>query len=67
VDVTERMFASYLDREVGRMGSRKPPGKLEASAFIMKHGPTPNLKSDEFSCVFLRFLPFGDGRQPTAQ
>jgi hypothetical protein len=25
------------------------------------------LKSDEFSCVFLRFLPFGDGRQPTAQ
>jgi hypothetical protein len=25
------------------------------------------LKSDEFSCVFLRLLPFGDGRQPTAQ
>jgi hypothetical protein len=25
------------------------------------------LKSDEFSSVFLRFLPFGDGRQPTAQ
>src|SRR5271170_6450459 len=25
------------------------------------------LKSDEFSCVFLRFLPFDDGRQPTAQ
>jgi predicted helicase len=25
------------------------------------------LKSDEFSCVFLRVLPFGDGRPPTAQ
>jgi hypothetical protein len=24
------------------------------------------LKSDEFSCVFLRFLPFGDGRRPIA-
>jgi hypothetical protein len=24
------------------------------------------LKSDEFSCVFLRPLPFGDGRRPTA-
>jgi hypothetical protein len=30
-------------------------------------GPNITLKSDEFSCVFLRFLPFGDGRQPTAQ
>jgi hypothetical protein len=40
--VTERMFASYLDREIGRMGSRELPGRLLASAYIMKHGPTPN-------------------------
>jgi hypothetical protein len=35
VGVTEPMFASYLDREVGRMGSRKLPGTLDARAYIM--------------------------------
>ena len=36
-------------------------GDLADSVFYI------HLKSDEFSSVFLRFLPFGDGRQPTAQ
>jgi len=42
VDVTERMFSDYVAREIERMGSRTLPGKLEASAYIMKHGPTAN-------------------------
>jgi len=52
VDVTERMFADYLAREVGRMGSRNLPGKLEASAYIMKHGPTPNHWNEYIFCAY---------------
>jgi len=42
VGVTEDMFGDYLGREIGRLGSRTLPAKLEASAYLMKHGPTPN-------------------------
>jgi hypothetical protein len=52
VGVTEPMFASYLDREVGRMGSRKLPGKLDARAYIMKHGPTPNHWNEYVFCAY---------------
>jgi hypothetical protein len=52
VDVTERMFADYLGREIGRMGSRTLPGKLEASAYIMKHGPTANHWNEYIFCAY---------------
>jgi hypothetical protein len=52
VDVTERMFADYLAREIGRMGSRTLPGKLGASAYIMKHGPTANHWNEYIFCAY---------------
>jgi hypothetical protein len=52
VGVTERMFASYLEREVGRLGARKLPGKLEGPAYIMKHGPTPNHWNKYIFCAY---------------
>jgi hypothetical protein len=52
VGVTERMFASYLEREVGRLGTRKLPRKLEAPAYIMKHGPTPNHWNEYIFCAY---------------
>jgi len=52
VDVTERMFADYLAREIGRMGSRRLPGNLEAAAHIMKHGPTPNHWNEYIFCAY---------------
>jgi len=39
-------------REVGRMGSRNLPGKLEASAYIMKHGPTLNHWNEYIFCAY---------------
>jgi len=55
VGVTERMFASYLDREVGRMGARKLPEKMEATAYIMKYGPTPNHWNEYIFCAYTRY------------
>ncbi|MBO0755634.1 MAG: hypothetical protein J2P54_07215 [Bradyrhizobiaceae bacterium] len=52
VGVTERMFADYLAREIGRLGSRPRPAKLEASAYIMKHGPTPNHWNEYIFCAY---------------
>jgi hypothetical protein len=52
VDVTERMFADYLAREIGRMRSRTLPGKLEASAHVMKHGPTANHWNEYIFCAY---------------
>jgi len=52
VDVTERMFADYLAREIGRLRSRTLPGKLEASAYIMKHGPTANHWNEYIFCAY---------------
>jgi hypothetical protein len=52
VNVTERMFADYLTREIGRLGSRTRPAKLEASAYIMKHGPTPNHWNEYIFCAY---------------
>jgi hypothetical protein len=52
VDVTERMFADYLSREIGRLGSRPLSGKLEASAYIMKHGPTANHWNEYIFCAY---------------
>jgi hypothetical protein len=52
VGVTERMFASYLDREVGRIGARKLPEKMEAAAYIMKYGPTPNHWNEYIFCAY---------------
>src|SRR5262249_10340354 len=51
VGITERMFLGYLNREVGRIGSRNPPGKLEAPAYIMKHGPTLTTGTNIFSAL----------------
>jgi hypothetical protein len=52
VEVTERMFADYLIREIGRLGSRTRPAKLEASAYVMKHGPTPNHWNEYIFCAY---------------
>jgi hypothetical protein len=52
VGVTERMFADYLIRETGRLGSRIRPEKLDASAYIMKHGPTPNHWNEYIFCAY---------------
>ena len=52
VGVTERMFAEYLAREVGRLGSRNLPAKLEASTYIMKHGPTANHWNEYIFCAY---------------
>src|SRR5260370_8901116 len=52
VGVTERMLASYLDREVGRIGARKLPGKMEAPAYIMKYAPTPNHWNEYIFCAY---------------
>jgi hypothetical protein len=52
VNVTESTFADYLAREIGRMGSRTHPGKLEASAYIMKHGPTANHWNEYIFCAY---------------
>jgi hypothetical protein len=42
-------------------------GRILTSLEARKLLKLMKLKSDEFSCVFLRVLPFGDGRPPTAQ
>ncbi len=44
-----------------------PPYHYDLANYFPSIVDTINLKSDEFSSVFLRCLPFGDGRQPTAQ
>jgi hypothetical protein len=41
--------------------------RAENEHLLAKQVDIASLKSDEFSSVFLRFLPFGDGRPPTAQ
>jgi hypothetical protein len=51
VNVTERMFEDYLAREIGRIGSKTLPGK-EASAYIMKHGPTANHWNEYVFCSY---------------
>jgi hypothetical protein len=52
VNVTERMFADYLTREIGRLGSRNLPAKLGASSYIMKHGPTLNHWNEYIFCAY---------------
>jgi len=52
VNVTERMFADYLTREIGRVGSRTLPAKLGASSYIMKYGPTPNHWNEYIFCAY---------------
>jgi len=75
VDVTERMFADYLAREIERIGSRTLPGKLGASAYIMKHGPTANHWNEyivlayvgyQRDAVFLTGIPDIKGSLPHA-
>lgn len=41
VGVTEPMFAAYLAREIGRLGSRPLPPGMTPSACLMKHGRNP--------------------------
>src|SRR3979490_3173073 len=72
--VVERFRRYNLDWDITglRLESLDPEAKSNPW-FIVMNGGAANfyeflvLKSDEFSCVFLRVLPFGDGRPPTAQ
>jgi hypothetical protein len=52
VDVTEPMFTNYLAREIDRLGSRTLPAKLEASAYIMKHGLSLNHWNEYIFCAY---------------
>ena len=52
VNVSERALADYLVREMARLGSRIVPRTLDASTYIMKHGPTTNHWNEYIFCAY---------------
>jgi hypothetical protein len=52
INVGEREFNAYLDRERGRVDSRALPQKMDATTFIMKHGPTANHWNEYVFCAY---------------
>jgi hypothetical protein len=52
INAGEREFKAYLDRERGRLGSRVLPRKMDATTFIMKHGPTANHWNEYILCAY---------------
>ena len=52
VGITERMFADYLARAILRLNSQKLPVDMDASAYIMKHGPSPNHWNEYIFCAY---------------
>ena len=52
INVGERELKEYLDRERGRLGPRVLPRKMDATTFIMKHGPTANHWNEYIFCAY---------------
>ena len=52
VNVSERAIEDYFVREIARLGARPLPRKLEASTYIMKHGPTTNHWNEYIFCAY---------------
>jgi len=52
INVGEREFKAYLDRERGRLGTRTLPRKMEPTTFLMKHGSMANHWNEYIFCAY---------------
>lgn len=54
---SEPDWLAYLDRERRRLGSKPLPRKIEATIYIMKHGPSVNHWNEYIHCVYAGYRP----------
>jgi hypothetical protein len=48
----ETQWLAYLERERHRVGSKLPVRKMDATAYIMKHGPSANHWNEYIFCAY---------------
>lgn len=51
-DGSEPAWLAYLDRERRRLGGKPLPRKIDATTYIMKHGPSVNHWNEYIFCAY---------------
>ena len=54
-DYPERAFVDYLERELDRIKTKKPPRTDNAHGYLMKFGPDPNYWNEYILCAYSNY------------
>ena len=55
IQTTEAMISAYMTREIERLAGRRRPGGMDARAFLLKHGLSPNHWNEYIFCAYSNY------------